>query len=204
MSAKATTWAWSLPMLSGTEKLVLLAMADIANDAHDNEVWCSQNHLADKTGLSTRTVGRTLTKLREQAVIEERQARYYLAADGKQYPTLCHHLTMSPPLRQEVRSRQSVVSGPDTVSDQVPTECRTNYNSNSNITDRAPRTRKPGEFAEVAVFFLDNESDSNQAELFFNHFENNGWKQGGKAPMKDWTLAARNWIAREGEYSGRR
>lgn len=32
---------------------------------------------------------------------------------------------------------------------------------------------------------------------FFDHFESNGWKVGGKAAMKDWKAAARNWSRRE-------
>lgn len=32
---------------------------------------------------------------------------------------------------------------------------------------------------------------------FFDHFTSNGWKVGGKAPMKDWRAAARNWARRE-------
>lgn len=30
-------------------------------------------------------------------------------------------------------------------------------------------------------------------EAFFDHFTSNGWKVGGKAPMKDWRAALRNW-----------
>lgn len=35
------------------------------------------------------------------------------------------------------------------------------------------------------------------AEAFHDHFTSNGWKVSGKAPMKDWKAAARNW-ARNG------
>ncbi len=34
-------------------------------------------------------------------------------------------------------------------------------------------------------------------EQFFDHFTSNGWKVSGKAPMKDWKAAARNWSKRE-------
>ena len=30
-------------------------------------------------------------------------------------------------------------------------------------------------------------------EAFVDHYESNGWKVGGKAPMKDWRAAIRNW-----------
>ena len=35
-----------------------------------------------------------------------------------------------------------------------------------------------------------------EADVFFDHFSSNGWKVGGKAPMKDWRAAARNWVRR--------
>lgn len=37
---------------------------------------------------------------------------------------------------------------------------------------------------------------------FFDHFESNGWKVGGKAPMKDWRAAARNWSRRNFPSNG--
>ena len=35
-----------------------------------------------------------------------------------------------------------------------------------------------------------------EAEGYFDHFSSNGWRVGGKAPMKDWRAAARNWVRR--------
>lgn len=32
---------------------------------------------------------------------------------------------------------------------------------------------------------------------FYDHFTSNGWKVGGKAPMKDWKAAVRNWERRK-------
>ena len=44
-------------------------------------------------------------------------------------------------------------------------------------------------------------STSDQAEQFYNHFESNGWLVGGKAKMKDWKAAARNWIKRSEKFN---
>jgi hypothetical protein len=33
-----------------------------------------------------------------------------------------------------------------------------------------------------------------EAERFYDHFTSNGWKVSGRAAMKDWKAAARNWI----------
>jgi hypothetical protein len=35
-----------------------------------------------------------------------------------------------------------------------------------------------------------------EANKFFDHFSSNGWKVGGKAPMKDWKAACRTWAGR--------
>jgi hypothetical protein len=32
-----------------------------------------------------------------------------------------------------------------------------------------------------------------QGEAFFDHFTSNGWRVSGRAPMKDWKAALRNW-----------
>lgn len=33
-----------------------------------------------------------------------------------------------------------------------------------------------------------------EAQKFYDYFSSNGWKVGGKAVMKDWKAACRNWI----------
>lgn len=52
----------------------------------------------------------------------------------------------------------------------------------------------PPELPEVITFFESARFPALEARRFFNHFESNGWKVGGKAPMKDWHAAARNWM----------
>jgi outer membrane receptor for Fe3+-dicitrate len=32
-----------------------------------------------------------------------------------------------------------------------------------------------------------------EAEKFLNYYESNGWKIGGRSPMKNWRAAAKNW-----------
>jgi hypothetical protein len=52
----------------------------------------------------------------------------------------------------------------------------------------------PTSIIEVQAFFEQEKSTKLEAEKFFNYFQSNGWKVGGRAPMKDWNAAARNWI----------
>lgn len=55
---------------------------------------------------------------------------------------------------------------------------------------------KPADQSEAVAYFTANGSTAEQGQTFFDHFTANGWKQGGKAAIKDWRAAARNWIRR--------
>jgi hypothetical protein len=62
----------------------------------------------------------------------------------------------------------------------------------------------PTSLDEVKAFFATQKSTTIEAEKFFNHFQSNGWKVGGRAPMKDWKAAARNWILNETKFNTRK
>lgn len=57
---------------------------------------------------------------------------------------------------------------------------------------------RPESQAQVEAYFLELGSTSLESETFFDHYEANGWRQGGKTPMRDWRAAARNWVRRNG------
>lgn len=46
----------------------------------------------------------------------------------------------------------------------------------------------------MQAFFEEEKSTKLEAEKFFNYFQSNGWRVGGRSPMKDWRAAARNWM----------
>lgn len=52
----------------------------------------------------------------------------------------------------------------------------------------------PPQKLEITSFFSEKNASPEEAEKFFNHYESNGWKVGGKSPMKNWHAAARNWL----------
>ncbi|QIX62719.1 DUF1376 domain-containing protein [Hymenobacter sp. BT18] len=39
-----------------------------------------------------------------------------------------------------------------------------------------------------------------EAAAFFDHFQSNGWRVGGKTPMVDWRAAFRNWMRRRAHF----
>jgi len=48
---------------------------------------------------------------------------------------------------------------------------------------------------ETRLYFKELEKPL-EADRFYDYFQSNGWKVGGRAPMKDWKAAARNWCRR--------
>jgi hypothetical protein len=52
----------------------------------------------------------------------------------------------------------------------------------------------PPDFTAVVSFFLAKGYPTVEAQKFFNHFQSNGWRVGGKSPMRNWHAAAENWI----------
>jgi len=78
------TWAFE-QKLPGNIKLVLLALADNAND--DGYCWPSQEVIADKSSMTTRNLRRVLAALEERGYIridERRRPDGYKASNGYQ------------------------------------------------------------------------------------------------------------------------
>ena len=70
-------------------------------------------------------------------------------------------------------------------------------------TDKKKSTRfvKPT-IEEVRAYCKERQSGID-ADYFFDYYEANGWKVGGRAPMKDWKATVRNWEC-NGYSSGRK
>jgi len=76
----------------------------------------------------------------------------------------------------------------------LKTEARTGSSNSRRTSFQIP------ELEEVMSFFKENNSTGSEGENFFNYFSSNGWLVGGKAKMKDWNAAARNWINRSAQF----
>jgi len=72
VSVRVSTWAWQQPV-GGHRKLVLLAVADQANDG--GVCWPSQTSLARKCGISERRLRDHLAELEEGGYISRAERR---------------------------------------------------------------------------------------------------------------------------------
>jgi len=84
--------------------------------------------------------------------------------------------------------------------DTVSTDCRRGIDTPKDkdkvqVQDKAKDKKegRPENLDAVRSFFAELRLSS-EAEAFYDHFEANGWKQGGRSAMKDWRAAARNWV----------
>jgi hypothetical protein len=83
-------------------------------------------------------------------------------------------------------------------------EARKDELHSPNAPRKTQKRFSPPPLDEIIKFFKEKKASNEDAEKFFNHFESNGWKVGGKTKMKDWQAAARNWIKRSEEFKNQK
>lgn len=82
MSYKALNWAWELEELRSSQKFVLIALADMADDKHS--CFPGQDRLAAMTGMSVDTVSRAVRALERRGLLRRvarRRANGYRTSD---------------------------------------------------------------------------------------------------------------------------
>lgn len=95
----------------------------------------------------------------------------------------------------ETTPKQAVSQPSEQLSGQVVGPSLNNTNSKKN--SKQIKTMVTPSLEEVQDFF----ENKMEAEKFFNYYTSNGWKVGGRTPMKDWKAAARNWTIKANEIS---
>jgi hypothetical protein len=66
------------------------------------------------------------------------------------------------------------------------------------------RTRFVKPTLEELTAYCQERGNSVNPQRFLDHYEANGWRIGGKSPMKDWRAAVRNWESRENGQPARK
>ena len=91
MSVQATSWVWEHSKAKGSDRLVLLAIADAAN-REGAQSFQSAPSIARMTGLSVRTVWRSIDALVEMGEIakEGRQGEYQTTVYSLPAVSSCH------------------------------------------------------------------------------------------------------------------
>ena len=88
-----------------------------------------------------------------------------------------------------------------TSKDELHSSSSPPSSSSKNNSTKKKKRFIPPTLEETKAFFQEQRSTTQNAEMFQNHFESNGWLVGGKTKMKDWKAAARNWILRSKNFA---
>ncbi len=75
------------------------------------------------------------------------------------------------------------------------------YINNTNNINLGKSAFAPPALEDVLNFFKEKKEEAIEAEKFFNHFQSNGWRVGGKARMKDWQASAKNWMLNKDKFN---
>lgn len=61
--------------------------------------------------------------------------------------------------------------------------------------------QRPQSLDVVKAYSTANGISLAESEKFFDHFTANGWRQGGRTPLRSWQAALRNWARRSGDFT---
>lgn len=81
-----------------------------------------------------------------------------------------------------------------------------NINNNINIIKKKKikKQGKPETLIQVLEYFSTIDGTDADAHEFYDYFQSNGWKVGGRTPMVDWEASARNWMRRKSQYKNQK
>ncbi len=100
--------------------------------------------------------------------------------------------------QQEYRDKEAEVS---TLSTSGRSDTMAEADSRVQSTKKGDTPFKPPSVADGLAYAKEIGWSQKEFEGWYDHFQSNGWKVGGKAPMKDWKAAMRNGARRHAPKS---
>lgn len=230
MSVKVSSWVWhEAPQdISGNELILLLALADVADDNGrcryvDDETGLTYSALAEKVRVDRRTIERLIPKLRDRGVVEHtrgvkgrpnefsvlvpwaRTSADSLSGKGAQQVSDSPTTTSDSPT--PVQDSPTAVHGfPDTAGD------RSSINV-LNVTDvvdvgaakRGTRIPQPFVVTPEMVSWAREHAPLVDGPRSTQRFENHWLSKPGRDAVKlDWVRTWRNWLLKDQEDLERR
>lgn len=168
---------WLDERLTALDKIIL---AEINSLDTDEGCFASNKYIAEFCGTKENTVSLSISKLKELGYIEQ------VKFDGRQR-VLKSCLTKNQ--RQTLKKSKA---------DLEKIKGSTLNNNIDYYTNRENKTAKrftPPSYDDVKAY-CDERGNSIDPQRFIDYYQANGWKV-GKASMKDWKAAVRNWESRE-------
>ncbi len=218
MSIRVMTWVWEQSQAEGLERLVLLAIADNANDQGGN-AWPSVQTLRTKAKVSERTVQRAVRRL---VALGELRVSQGAGQNGVNVYTVVmtprpavtppdsHPVTETPVAETPGGVTQSAggVSQsltprpPDTQTVLEPSLTQQSPNARGSRGTRLPDNWRPSDTTRAwTLEHVDQRTAAHELEKFRNYWTA---KAGQAARKVDWEATWRNWILNAGGTASQR
>lgn len=168
---------WLDERLTALDKMIL---AEITSLDTGEGCYASNKYLAEFCGCKEIKVSNSVTKLKEIGYLE------LVKFDGRQR-ILKSCLTKK--IRQTYKKDKA-----DLQKNKVST-LNNNIDYYTNRENKTAKRFTPPSYDEVKAY-CDERGNSIDPQRFIDYYQANGWKV-GKASMKDWKAAVRNWESRE-------
>lgn len=187
--------------LKGNE---LLMFSIVFGFSQDGESWFTgtRAYLAEWCGCSKVTVTKTLSSLCERGLLKKR-----VRVDSG--VTLCDYAVvkkLDPQAKNLPTSVKNLNGGgkescPPPVK-KVNTNILEGYSKDTlRESEGAKRRRFTPPTPQEVADYAKEKGLSLDAERFCDHYTANGWKVGGRSPMKDWRAAVRNWCRNYSDWA---
>jgi hypothetical protein len=190
MAASLLGWIWRQE-ISATAKLVLFALNEHTNigEHGDWRIFPSQHRIAKMCGVTKPTVIKAMKELTETGTIT---VAHQHDSNGRQMQNL--YWLQAPKLMPE--------EGSNNFTPQLKNYTHGGKESLHNHLNKNPLNKRfiSPTVSEVSDYFSERGADPAEAERFVDFYESKGWLV-GKAKMKCWKSAVRNWI-RSNKQSG--
>ena len=161
-------------------------------DINRGQFWTSLDTLSRETGLSVKQIRTCFTKLeRTGEVTSKGQAKGRMV-------TISNYDSYQDKGKLEGSEKTSKGQ-----SEGKQGATNNNDNNDNKLKEgaEAPAPVKTARFGKPTLSEAEQYRSSKQLNMkcsdFIDHFDSNGWKVGGKAPMKDWRAAMRQWAKRD-------
>lgn len=195
----AEVWELDLPPLHRVFLARLIALSK-----QDGASWAGDDFLAESLRCTPQHVRKMRRQLEESGHIvtegygHKRRLSVELAPVGaKVAPVGTSNQRRKQPEAQELQPQAQKLQPQMRQEATTDAESIEENRISEELVKKEPKPKKqarPKSLNDVIEAFEAVGSDSDQAERFWNHYESNGWKVGGRSAMKDWKAAARNWL----------
>lgn len=203
MSFEAVSWALKESGHFGTDLLVLISLAERANES--GEAWPSHKDLAKRSRVSERQIRRSMKKLIESGEVEQihryspgRPTRYRMtwmpcprrsrSCKGAAKRTAAADMNSG---HQRPVSPDSGVHNDRTASASINKEPSTNHQTEPSGHKGKSRPRNYDEWKNYA---MSKGLPEEEAEASYDYYESCGWVIGrSRKPVKDWQACVRTW-----------